>query len=430
MISIIIPIIRPEKAQRCKEAILKSIYHGPHSMEFEIITEHDTKGIGCPEMVKQLTNKTKGEYIVFLGDDTIPQKGFIQEALKAMNTLPDQWGVVGLNTQDDRLGPDGYNDRAHWMAHRKMLEHIPGGAFFPVDYHHCYGDDELYDIAHELNRWTFAEKARILHDHPVNGTAEYDEGYQKAYDGRVEQDRKTYHRRKIDRKGLNIAVGFPLTGTLMDRRFSGSYRQAVYTYMRLDGAPSIREYEPEVPIGRFARDIAHNRNDLIRQALADGVSHLIMMDTDQVYPADIIIKLATHAARGKDIVVAPVHRRYQPFELILIRGENPDEYVSIPDEEKYSGEMIEIDAAGAGCIMFSLKAALDIDEPWFTLDDKTPAGGAMGEDIAFCWKLRKAGYRIWADTSIEIGHLAEILINREFHEIHQRLSSAYARATK
>jgi hypothetical protein len=435
MIFIIIPVIRSEKAERCIEAIKANA--GIPEDQYQIIAEEDTDGIGCPRMVARLVSQAlissishlpSSIYFLFLGDDTIPQPGFLLEALKVMSSLPDAWGVVGLNTQDDRLGPGGYNPRAHWMAAAKMLDHIPGAAFFSVDYHHCYGDDELFDIAGELGHWAFAEKARVLHDHPVNGTAEYDAGYQKAYDGRVDEDRKTYYRRKIARKGLNIAVGFPLTGTLMDRRFSGSYRQAVYTYMRLDGAPSIREYEPEVPIGRFARDIAHNRNDLIRQAFADGVSHLIMMDTDQIYPADIIIKLAAWAARGKDVVIGPVHRRYQPFELILMRGENPDEYVSIPDEEKYSGKMIEIDAAGAGCIMFSLLAALDIDEPWFTLDDKTPGGGNMGEDIAFCWKLRKAGYSIWADTSIDIGHLGEILINREFHEIYQKLSSAYMHA--
>lgn len=431
MISIIIPVIRPEKAKRCVEAIIsqtKGWFSSENpvaggrvdGVEFEVIIMPDSNGIGCPAMVKMLTRMSRGDLIMFLGDDTIPEPGFLSAALNAMESLPGGWGVVGLNTQDDRPGV-GFNPRAHWMAHRKMLEHIPGGDFFSLEYHHCYGDDELQDIAMELGRWTVAEDCRILHDHPVNGTAEYDEGYQKAYDGRVELDRKTYYRRKIQRKGLNIGVGLPITGTQTHRLFAASYRQAIYTYLALDGSPSIREYEPTVPIGQFAREVAHNRNDLVRQALEDGVSHLIMLDTDQIYPSDLIIKLAAWAARGKDVVIGPVHRRYEPFELILMRGKDLDSLVSVPDEEKYSGEMIEVDAGGAGCMMFSMLAALELDDPWFELGT-TPGGYTLGEDVSFFWKLRQKGYRIWADTSIEIGHLAEIIINREFHEIFKKLS--------
>jgi len=415
MISIIIPVIRPDKAQRCIEAIKANA----DGIGYEIIAEVDADGIGCPAMVKKLVYQAKNDLIMFLGDDTIPQPGFLKAALDAMNALPDGWGVVGLNTQDDRHGV-GFNPRAHWMAHRKMLEYIPGGDFFSLEYHHCYGDDELQDIATELGRWTVAEDCRILHDHPVNGTAEYDEGYQKAYDGRVEQDRKTYCRRKIDRRGFRVGIGMPETGTLGDRRFQSSYRRAIYTYTKMDDAPPIREYEPNVPIGRFARDIATNRNDIIQQALEDGISHLIMTDTDQILPDDIFVKLIVHAARGKDVVIAPVHRRYDPFDLILMRGSSPDEYIHVDDDECYSGNLIEVDAGGGGCFMVSMKAVLEIDYPWFTLDEKTPLGGDMGEDIAFFWKLRQKGYQIWADTSIEIGHLADIVINKEFpHDLEE-----------
>lgn len=414
MISIVLPVIRQDKAHRCIEAIKDNAGGVPHEIRMAV----DTGGRGCPEMVKLLTEQASGEMVMFLGDDTIPQPGFLAAALDAMNALPDGWGVVGLNTQDDRPGA-GFNDHAHWMAHKKMLDYIPGGAYFSTDYRHCYGDDELKDIAVELGRWTVAEDCRILHDHPVNQTADEDEGYQKAY-ATLREDWTTYHRRKVDRKGFNIAIGLPLTGTQEHRLFSSSYRHAVYTYLRMDGAPSLREYEPDVPIGQFARDIAHNRNDIVRQALADGVSHVIMLDTDQIYPQDIIVKLARHAAQGRDVVIGPVHRRYDPFELILMRGE-PDSYLYIGDEEKYSGEMIEVDAGGTGCIMFSMRAVLEIPEPWFRLG-KTPKGKDIGEDIGFCWNLRRAGYRIWADTSIEIAHMAEIVINRQFHEIWKRLN--------
>jgi hypothetical protein len=423
MISIIIPVIRPEKAKRCTDAI----GYDPDiaTIPCEFVIAKDSQGIGCPAMVGLLTEKSRGDMIMFLGDDTIPQPGFLKAALDAMNSLPDGWGVVGLNTQDDRPGV-GFNDHAHWMAHRKMLDHIPGGSFFSTEYKHCYGDDELKDIAVELGRWTVAEDCKILHDHPVNATAEYDDGYKKAYDdGAVLADWRTYCRRKIDRRGMRIGIGTPLTGTQTDNRFQSSYRRAIYNCLKIEGFPPIKEYEPDVPIGHFARDIATNRNDLIRQAIGDGISHLIMTDTDQILPEDIFVKLAAWAARGKECVIAPVHRRYEPFELILMRGENPDKYQTVPDDEKYSGRIIEVDAGGGGCFMVDMKKVIEIDFPYFTLDDKTPSGYAMGEDVSFFWKMRQKGFNIWADTSIEIGHIAEVIINREFHEIWEVLNKKF-----
>jgi GT2 family glycosyltransferase len=423
MISIIIPVIRPEKAMVCISAIKEHIYRGPTSLEFEIISERDTEGIGCPQMVKRLVSKARGDYVMFLGDDTVPQPGFLDAAIKAMNSLPDGWGVVGLATQDDQ-SPDGCNWQAHWMAHKKMLEHIPGGDFFPTEYRHCYCDNELFNIANELGRWAPAVGAKILHDHPINETAGWDDGYKKAYDpGAQEADWKTYHRRKIERKGFNLAVGVPLTGTVENRRFSSSYRHACYTYIVSQDPEHIRfkEYEPDIPIGRFNNDICDNRNDLIKQALKDGVSHLVMMDSDQIYPQDILTKLAAWAKKGKGNVIGPVHRRYDPFELLLMRGK-PTELEYIPEEEKYSGKLIEVDAGGAGCIMFSLLDILDLgSDNWFSFE-KTKDGKVIGEDINFCYRLKQAGHRIWADTSIEIGHIAEIVINREFHEMWKRLN--------
>ena len=126
MISIIIPVIRPKKAKRCMDAMM----YDPNinSIPCEIVTAEDSQGVGCPAMVKKLTDRARGDMIMFLGDDTIPQPGFLNAAIIAMDKLPDGWGVVGLNTQDDRPGV-GFNDHAHWMASKKMLKHIPEANF-------------------------------------------------------------------------------------------------------------------------------------------------------------------------------------------------------------------------------------------------------------------------------------------------------------
>ena len=93
MISVIIPVVRPDKAQRCIEAVRKHSGGVVH----EIVVEEDTDRLGCPRMVKRLTDRAFFDWVMFLGDDTVPQEGFMAEAVKHIAEFPDEWGMVGLN---------------------------------------------------------------------------------------------------------------------------------------------------------------------------------------------------------------------------------------------------------------------------------------------------------------------------------------------
>jgi hypothetical protein len=103
-----------------------------------------------------------------------------------------------------------------------------------------------------------------------------------------------------------------------------------------------------------------------------------------------------------------------PFDPIFMRGDI-GKYVSVPDEEMYSGKLIDVDATGTGCLLFDMSVFDQVEMPWFKLDIQD--GKPVGEDIYFCSKARKAGVRISIDTSIEVGHLTTIEVNRWLHQI-------------
>ena len=401
-VSIIIPVIRQEKARRCVESIYKNA--GIPSGEYEILAVQDTERIGCPEMMKSLVEHARYNLVMFLGDDTIPQKDFLLNALYAMASLPDGWGLVALN--------DGVHEgrfATHWLADRKLLQHLENREFFNTAYKHCFCDRELTDIAMELGRYIYAEKAVIVHDHPhVTGT-EYDEGYKAAY--KMETflgDQATYRRRKIARNtvrsGMKLAVGLPVVNDWIHSPF-------FLSFILMD-TPPFTLCVPEDYIGNYPGDIAKTRNGLVEHALNEGCSHIILMDTDQTYPADTIKRLLSH---DKDITGAVVHKRYPPFNPLLLRG-TLGRYLRVPDEEAYSGDLIEVDATGTGCLLVKSDVFLDLEFPWFRFST-TDEGKPVGEDIYFCSEARKAGRQIYVDTGVQVGHGAYVEVNRRFYEI-------------
>jgi GT2 family glycosyltransferase len=293
-----------------------------------------------------------------------------------------------------------------------MLDILPDRMFFHTDYQHCFCDMELTDIAVEAGHFVFCDKAVLTHNHPIFTGEKPDGDYERVYSsGYLEHDQRTYWRRKLERYGFKLGIGFPL----IDKQVPVDFMISFLTLEKPDYTLLI----PKFAVGDFARDIAAVRNNIVEQALDSGCSHLLMLDTDQVYRSvDMIPKMIGH---GLPVVGAPVHRRYPPFDRILYRGEI-GKYQYVPDEEVYSGNLLEIDATGTGCILFMMHIFNNMAYPWFRVGVDEETGKTIGEDIGFCYKIRQQGISIHCDTSIEIGHMTNFEVTRNTYELFKKLT--------
>lgn len=205
-------------------------------------------------------------------------------------------------------------------------------------------------------------------------------------------------------RDIRLGIGVPLTSDRVHSCFLDSYvkmQKPEYVYLR-----------PQYP----GMTIEAVRNSIVEQALQSGCTHLIMMDTDQIMPPDTITKLLSH---DLPICGAKVHRRYPAFDHLMYRGE-PGKYYLVPDEEIEAGGLVEVSATGTGCIMYKTEVFLKIDPPWFEFSVGKD-GKPIGEDIGFCIKLKEAGYKIFVDTSIDIGHVGSLNVDWNTYKLFKKL---------
>ncbi|MFA6336082.1 MAG: hypothetical protein WCX48_11145 [Bacteroidales bacterium] len=154
------------------------------------------------------------------------------------------------------------------------------------------------------------------------------------------------------------------------------------------------------------------RNDLVEKALMEGCTHLLMCDVDQIYPVDTIPKLLAHKL---PVVAGKVNRRYMPFDPIMLRViDGVPTPMNIGDYEP--GSLVSVDATGTGCILYDMEIFRKLPYPWFKFR-KNENGGILGEDIGLCIDLKDAGYDIYVDTSVEIGHLATMVVTDATHKL-------------
>lgn len=196
LVSICIPTLgRPEKLNR----LLKSIKENAGYDNYEVIVKADEfppNNVGAPTMLKRCVDESTGELVMFLGNDVIPKKNFLQEAVWEMaRRFPEMDGMIGLNDeywQERHVAP-------HWMASKKLLPMLDG-EFFHTGYNHTGCDNELKARVEAVGKYAWAEKAKIIHDHPMmaGNKDEMDELYAQAYGGpRHEADDKLYAERAI-----------------------------------------------------------------------------------------------------------------------------------------------------------------------------------------------------------------------------------------
>ena len=164
------------------------------------------------------------------------------------------------------------------------------------------------------------------------------------------------------------------------------------------------------------------RNELATESLRSKCTHLIMLDSDQVYDPQTIPRLLSHRL---PVVGCLVYRRYPPFDPLMLKG-TIGGYSTILEWEANS--LVEVDATGTGCIMFETEIFRAMPYPWFRFRTG-PYGSPIGEDFGFCHDLREKGYRIYVDTSVVAGHLSQMEINEGTWKLYGRMKEAELKAS-
>lgn len=195
MVSIILPWVRKDGYHRCLSAIFDSVGNGT---AFEVVSEKDV-GIGCNPMVNKLVRKAKFDIVCFMHDDSEPQPGFLEAALKVMKSFPEGVGCVGFND----LMYDDSGPCTHWMIHKKMLKYFPDGVFYSEEYIHTRVDLELKEVCKAVGRYKWAKNAKVIHRNPIWDKKIYrDATARRCYDHKnLAKDRKTYIRRRNEQGG-------------------------------------------------------------------------------------------------------------------------------------------------------------------------------------------------------------------------------------
>lgn len=162
------------------------------------------------------------------------------------------------------------------------------------------------------------------------------------------------------------------------------------------------------------------RNQCVQRMQGDWI---LFIDDDMTWQPDAIRRLVeTQKKWDVDMVGGLCFQRGDPFQPTLYMRERPDDGAYVFMEDIPEDTLVEVDATGMAFMLITrrLFEAIAGEFPpyeervlrrppaYFRWDER-----GFGEDLTFCQDAKRAGARIFVDTSIKIGHVGEHIIGEE-----------------
>ncbi len=145
--------------------------------------------------------------------------------------------------------------------------------------------------------------------------------------------------------------------------------------------------------------IAENLNDGVTKSKGDWIW---LMGDDHEFEPQTLVRLLD---RDVDIVAPVCSRRRYPFQPVAYNETPEGLFANLPWKGlSPNGDLMEVDAAGTAGMLIKKHVFEKMSPPWFEIGQIET--DKLSEDLVFCRKARKEGFKILLDTNNVIGHMA------------------------
>jgi glycosyltransferase involved in cell wall biosynthesis len=196
--------------------------------------------------------------------------------------------------------------------------------------------------------------------------------------------------------------------------------------------------------------ITMSRNYIVKRALAMNADYILWIDSDMGFPPDTALRLLAH---DKDIVGATYNQRVKPYRTLGRAKRLPNETPEITSRRAHAGGLVEMEEMPGGMMLIRTDVYRRVPWPWYFETYYRPEAmkgfrdmlrdyaqvpmprdleermmsvpgfkdwlaqehaheGQLGaeyisEDINFCIKAKRYGYRLWCDLNLtwEVVHI-------------------------
>lgn len=154
------------------------------------------------------------------------------------------------------------------------------------------------------------------------------------------------------------------------------------------------------------------RDRLAGKAVNQRFTHVLWLDSDMVFEPEIVEDLQFC---GKDFVTGIAHGRRKPFVSCLFKSIDLS-HLELWQLKDYPKEAFQVAGCGMACVLINTEIIKAVMINNGTAFNPIPQ---YGEDLSFCKRATDLGYKIYAEPTVRLGHIAHIAIYPDDVERYQ-----------
>lgn len=187
-----------------------------------------------------------------------------------------------------------------------------------------------------------------------------------------------------------------------------------------------------------ADSVYAGRNRVARSVLDDSDAEwLFFIDSDMGFAPDTVDRLIAAAdpverpvvgglafAQKSDGTGSMFARRYRTTPTLYRMWDNEDDVGFVPWFDYPRGELVEVDATGAACLLIHRSALEKVrakfGDKWFHHLPKPKGDGDFGEDMSFCIRLQFCDVPVFVHTGVKTTHdKGGVFFDEETYDLQQ-----------
>lgn len=151
------------------------------------------------------------------------------------------------------------------------------------------------------------------------------------------------------------------------------------------------------------------RDKIAQKAINEGFTHVLWLDSDMIFKPTLLDDLMDCR---KDFVTGIAHARRKPFSSCLFKALRDDGTFD-RFEGEYPLDPFQVAGCGFACVLIKTEILRAVQFKNMTCFLPFPQ---WGEDLSFCRRAKALGYEIWAEPTVQLGHIGHEVIWPEDHQ--------------
>lgn len=185
---------------------------------------------------------------------------------------------------------------------------------------------------------------------------------------------------RVSKKGVRVHLGLPVFDVVEAKTLASIIGVLITSPEKVTGYSM-----------RISGDVVSARTFCVQDAIDKKATHIFFVDADMNFPPDTLERLLAHE---KDIVTVEYNRR-----------QLPESQITQPLEERSETQLYKARVIGGGCTLIKLDIFDKLAKPWFNFGRDASGKVVIGEDTWFARTAMDAGYDVWIDPTLKVGHI-------------------------